>query len=184
MKEWIRLGKLHQLWLVFLLFSLALTGCSNPVQDKANQVKTKPLQAFQLEQETRALFRSAFESYRNLSRIVYNEKEAEEGFAQIIWFLRDSLEEIAVDNEVDRIISRLKEVEKGGEGELTFPTHEVVKKVELLEDGVDEARVRFQVTRYYPAMEWSGAAYNKTFTYIVGMKLIDGRWKIKQLLEE
>ncbi len=120
--------------------------------------------AYQLEGDLRGTFKNAYNSWLNLDRIsVKNENT----FSQIIVSFRNNLVGFVAEEEIDNYINKLKNINQGGEGEVAFPTHEVVNQAKLLSEDNNEVHVKFLVTRYYPATEWEGEKYQQDYQYTV-----------------
>ncbi|OCL26532.1 hypothetical protein U472_11105 [Orenia metallireducens] len=136
------------------------------------------LLAYQLKLQIRSTFKSAYQSWINLSRITENN---EENFKQITSVLDENLSSFVAEEEIEEHIQKLRDINKGGEKEVSFPTHEVVKTSKIESQDNDKVEVRFNTTRYYPATEWAGAAYNKDFNYVVTIVNEDYNWRVQEV---
>ena len=132
------------------------------------KVQNYPLLAYHQEKQIRANFRATYQSWLNLARITENEDDLKkENFQQLISVMRINLENMASEEIIDEYISKLENIDRGGEGEITFPVHEVVHKAQVIEKNDGIISVEISSTRFYPATEWEGEAYNRDYNYIV-----------------
>ncbi|MBM7624466.1 hypothetical protein [Sporohalobacter salinus] len=139
------------------------------------------LLAYQLNHQVEATFQAAYESYINLDRLTDNRKD---GFNLIIKLLEKNLEDITTKGEIEEQVKRLKEYHQNNEGELTFPTHEVVKNAKVIERSEDWAKVELKVMKHYPKREWNGEAYNSLVKYIINLSYEDEEWKLDKVIIE
>ena len=135
------------------------------------------LLAYQLELQMRSSFKTAYQSWLNLSRIAEDDNNLE----QISSVLHATLAGFVVESQIEEELQKLKDINKGGEGEVSFPTHEVVNNIEVKENNSDEVQVMITATRYYPASEWAGEKYNKEFNYVVTLLNENNTWMIKKV---
>ncbi|GAB6098507.1 hypothetical protein JCM16358_03860 [Halanaerocella petrolearia] len=172
---------------IIVLFSLILTGCTetkflSQENDTKETLDLKDpnlaLMAYQLDHQMRSLFRAAYQSYINLERITETDSD---NFDQVLSVLRMSLKDFVVEDQIKEQIKRLKISYQGGEGEFTFPSHEVVKKAKVINQEENTVQVRLNITRYYPKRAWTNERYNKTFSYVVTLLQEDDTWKIKDI---
>ncbi len=174
----------HKLYLLFLIIfiSFLLTGCNAKFDNQENPaIKVNlTLKAYQLEHQLRSLFQAGYESFINMERL----EKTNDSFSQIKEILRINMAVTASKDVIDNFIERLDQIEKGGEGEVTFPTHEVVNSTRIIDQKTNEAEVELKVTRYFPAREWSGEKYNKTFLYKVKLYRENNIWKINKIINE
>ncbi|OCL26324.1 hypothetical protein U472_09960 [Orenia metallireducens] len=180
--------------IVLFLIIVQLIGCAAN-QDDTNQIDNNQeaidtqqklkldnpelkLLAYQLELQIRSTFKSAYQSWINLSRVTENN---EGNFEQITSVLGANLSPFVSEEEIEKYIQKLTDINKGGEGEASFPTHEVVKSSKIESQKDNKVEVSFNTTRYYPATEWAGAAYNKDFNYVVTLVNEDHNWRVQEV---
>ncbi|MCK8827735.1 hypothetical protein MWH25_08255 [Natroniella acetigena] len=183
----IRSSYLHLL-VILLLMTAIVAGCEEapaPIEeDNVDQGSLGleeldlSLLAYQLELEIRSSFQSAYNSWINLDRITERD---EESFEQIISVLNYNLSEFVSEEEIEEYIEKLRDIDRGGEGEVAFPTHEVVRESEIIEQNNETVQVQLITTRYYPATEWEGDAYSKEFDYVVTLVDDNGNWIIQEV---
>lgn len=137
------------------------------------------LLAYQLNHQVESTLQAAYESYINLEKLT---DDREDGFKQIIKVLEDSLNDITEEKEIEKQVKQLEEYYEGGEGEVTFPTHEVVKEVEVTERAEDWGRIELEVMKYYPKREWSGEAHSSPVKYKIDLSFKDGKWKLAKVV--
>lgn len=137
------------------------------------------LRAYYAEHLVRSIFRTAYESYINVDRLSNNSSD---DFQLIMANLEESLALVATPEIVQEQINKLRQIYLGGEGELNFPTHEVIKNINIIEQDDTHVTVEFTVQMYYPTREWSGEAYDKNITYIVELILVQGKWKVNSII--
>ena len=136
------------------------------------------LLAYQLENQLRTAFRTAYESYINLSKLTtYNATN----FEQIITVYRAAIEPIAAKSLVNDQLKRLRDYYAAGEGEVNFPDHEVVENTRINSRSAQEAQVILTIHKWFPAREWSGAAYDKITDYSINLIRENGLWKVAKV---
>lgn len=160
----------------------------NQTQTELNEVNGIDLKepdlallAYQLDHQVRSSFQAAYESYINLPRIT---KDNEQKFSQIIEVLKNNIQKVAVNQIVEKQITKLQQLYKGGEGELTFPVYEVVEGAKVLQKNKDQAEVSLSIKKFFPEREWSGKSYESTFNYIIDIIKEEGVWKVKKVVSE
>ncbi|MCK4259771.1 MAG: hypothetical protein KAX49_12380 [Halanaerobiales bacterium] len=152
-------------------------------EDRANNQFKNPelaLLAYQLEHQIRSLFQSAYESYNNM-RQISTHSLSEKNFDQIYMVFQEGLKEIASENLMNQNLKRLRDYYEFGEGEVSFPTHEVVERVKLLKRTSNTATISLNITKFFPKREWTGEAYCNTFDYVVDLVKENGCWKVKNI---
>ncbi len=164
--------------LIIILMPIIITGCLGNEVENNLQDSEILLIAYQLEGQIRFSFQNAYNSWINVERLVEN---TEQNFQNIITLFRSHLEDYTVEEVTDNYINKLEDIKKGGEGEMTFPTHEVLNKAEIIDRDNDKIKVNFISTRYYPETEWEGTSYSLDFDYNV-ILIKDNGWKIKEII--
>ncbi|MCG8641881.1 MAG: hypothetical protein MI862_19280, partial [Desulfobacterales bacterium] len=139
------------------------------------------LLAYQLDHQIRSSFQAAYESYINLPRLTGG---SEQKFTQIIEVLKNNIQRFAVAQVVEKQITKLQQLYKAGEGELTFPVYEVVEGAKILQKDKDQAEISLSIKKFFPEREWSGKSYESTFNYIIDIIKEEGAWKIKKVVSE
>ncbi len=133
------------------------------------------LLGYQLERQLRSLFQSAYESYINLSRLT---SASQENFEQIVSVYQTGIQRLAVNKIVDSQVKLLRDYYASGEGEASFPTHEVVEAARVTNRNTNTANVALEITKYYPVREWGAAAHDNTFYYDIRLVKEGGLWKL------
>lgn len=151
------------------------------IEDLTLEEPDLALLAYQLERQMRAQYQAAYESYINLERVV---KDDQIKFDQIIALYREGIQPIAVENQVKEQVNRLEDFYQAGEGEATFPTHEVVENVKVLKKNDNRAQVALTLTKYFLEEERSARAYDRTFNYLIDLVKEGNQWKIEKISNE
>ncbi|MCK8817448.1 hypothetical protein MWH28_08760 [Natroniella sulfidigena] len=183
----IRTIYLHLL-VILLLMTVIVAGCEEapaPIEEDNVEHGISGLEepdlsllAYQLELEIRSSFQSAYNSWINIDRLTERD---EESFEQIISVLNYNLSNFVSEEEIEEYIEKLRDIDRGGEGEVAFPTHEVVEESEVIEQNNETVRVQLITTRYYPETEWGGEAYNRDFDYVVTLVNDTDSWMIQEV---
>ncbi len=152
-------------------------------EDKEENQLNNPelaLLAYQLEHQIRSLFKSAYESYINMKQL---SEHSEKNFEQIYMIFEEGLKEVAAKKLVDQNLRCLRDYYKSGEGDVSFPTYEVVEQAKVLKRVDHSVQVGFLITKYYSNAE-SGKTYNNTFNYVIDLEKENGHWKVKEITGE
>lgn len=137
------------------------------------------LLAYQLENELRGTFRSAYESYINLGKLT---KSNPVNFEQIVSVYRPAMQNIAAKSVVDEQIKLLRDYFTAGEGEAAFPDREVVEGVKVNQRALERGQVTLTLHKYFPGSESGGGkAYDTVSDYTIDLAQIDGFWKIERI---
>lgn len=105
------------------------------------------------------------------------ETRAEAEAVQRAW-LEAALAPLATPEYVASRVEFLAEVQRGGEGEFTFPEHRVIREVEVLESTGERLRARFRYDQFLPGREWNAGPSRQTVEEVVTLVRRDGAWRL------
>ena len=168
-----------KLCFMVILIAITITGCSVNETENDFQEFDFIQMAYQLEGQIRFSFQNAYNSWLNIERRAENNQQ---NFQLIKTLFRQHLENSTSEEVIDYYINRLENIKKGGEGEMTFPTHEVLRSAEVIDSDNDIIKVNFLSSRFFPETEWEGAAYSLDFNYDVTLIREDDSWQIAEVV--
>ena len=185
--------KISYLLLFTFIFSALVTGCeqvnnsseiesgveNNVVEQQELEEEELLVLGFQFESQLRSSYRSAYQTWLNLERMT---GDTVKNLSRVEIILHFNLENFVYEEIIEEQKEKLRNIAQGGEGEVTFPTHEVVNEAALISFDRDRAELRYNTTRFYPPTEWEGEAYSREYSYKITVVYVNGeRWILQNI---
>ncbi len=99
-------------------------------------------------------------------------------------WLSAALAPLATDGYIAQRLEHLAAVQRGGEGEFTFPDWRWLERVEPLEGTDQRVRVRFVYHESLPKREWNACPCRRKVDEVVTLERVGGLWKLAAIDRE